>query len=309
MANSTNEWRGSFGHHESFALRFGWLAKGFNVFLDDGKEAEPEEEAIASLGVGKNMVSAIRYWLQASRVAVQKGRVLASTNLGKALFGSNGFDPYLEDNGTIWLLHWLLASNRDDATTLFWFFNQFHKVEFSADLLIANLKVYLLENSSAKMSDATLEGDVFLLLRMYVGSLSAKESANEDNLDSPLSILGLIGKTGEGRQFYSARDPRNFLPPQIIGFALADIIQRTNRPTLDLQEISLGSSGQAGLATTFRLTEDALVAKLEQFLVWMPGHYEFRETAGIRQLYQLRPLDPLGVLTRYYGTDRLRRAA
>ena len=309
MANSTNEWRGSFGRHESFALRFGWLAKGFDVFLEGGKEAEPEEEAIASLGVGKNMVSSIRYWLQASRVAVQKDRVLASTNLGKALFGRNGFDPYLEDNSTIWLLHWLLASNRDDATTLFWFFNQFHKVEFSADLLTANLKVYLLENSSAKMSDATLEGDVFLLLRMYVGSLSAKESAHEDNLDSPLSILGLIGKTGEGRQFYSARDPRTFLPPQIIGFALADIIQRTNRPTLDLQEISLGSSEQAGLATTFRLTEDALVAKLEQFLVWMPGHYEFRETAGIRQLYQLRPLDPLGVLTRYYGTDRLRRAA
>jgi hypothetical protein len=309
MAHKLSEWRGTFGRHETFPLRFGWLAKGFDVFLEGGKEAEPEEEAIASLGVGKNMVSSIRYWLQASRVAVQQGRGLVPTDLGKAIFGRNGFDPYLEDNSTIWLLHWLLASNRDDATTLFWFFNQFHKVEFSADLLLANLKVYLIENSSAKLSDATLEGDVSLLLRMYVGALSAKENANEDNLDSPLSILGLIGKTGESKQFYSARDPRTFLPPQIIGFALADIIQRTNRPTLDLQEISLGNSEQAGLATTFRLTEDALVAKLEQFLVWIPGHYEFRETAGIRQLYQLQPLNPLDVLARYYGTNSLRRAA
>jgi hypothetical protein len=309
MASNTHGWRGSFGRHETFALRFGWLAKGFGVFLEGGKAAELEEEAIASLGVGKNMVSSIRYWLQASRVAVQEGRGLVPTDLGKALFGQNGFDPYLEDNSTIWLLHWLLASNRDDATTLFWFFNQFHKVEFSADLLLANLKVYLFENSSSKLSDATLEGDVSLLLRMYVGSLSAKESAHEDNLDSPLSILGLIGKPGEGRQFYSARDPRSFLPPQIIGFALADIIERSNRPTLDLQEILLGNSAQSGLASTFRLTEDALVAKLEQFLAWMPGHYEFRETAGIRQLYQLQPLDPLAVLTRYYSANSMRRAA
>ncbi len=309
MSSNEKDWRGTFGRHETFALRFGWLAKGFDVFLEGGKEAQSEEDAIASLGVGKNMVSSIRYWLEASRIAFQKGRILEPTGLGKTLFGRNGLDPFLEDNGTIWLLHWLIASNRDKATTLFWFFNQFHKVEFSADILLANLKVYLVENSNTKLSDNTLEADISLLLRMYVGSLSPKELAQEDNLDSPLSVLGLIGKTGEGKQFYSTRDPRTFLPPQIVGFALADIIQRTNRPTLDLQAISLGDAEQPGLATTFRLTEDALVAKLEQFLAWMPGHYEFRETAGIRQLYQLQPLNPLDILIRYYGANSLKRAA
>ena len=64
--------------------------------------------------------------------------------LGHMLLSPNGgYDPYLEDEASIWLLHWLLASNAELATSQFWFFNKFHKPEFSSDELVTALSDYL----------------------------------------------------------------------------------------------------------------------------------------------------------------------
>ena len=57
----------SFGRHESFPLRFGWLTKGLSGLQLDPKVFE-REDATITLGVGKNMVSAMRYWLQATQM-------------------------------------------------------------------------------------------------------------------------------------------------------------------------------------------------------------------------------------------------
>src|SRR4051812_30371683 len=119
---------GSFGRHETFPLRFGWLTKGYRTWFAASEPFE-DDEATVLLGVGKNMVSAIRYWLLAAQVAHKPRGILEPTNLGHLLLSEEGFDPYLEDDNTIWLLHWLVASNLSEATTQFWFFNRFHKPE------------------------------------------------------------------------------------------------------------------------------------------------------------------------------------
>ena len=60
------------------------------------------------LGVGKNMVSSIRYWLNAFGI-LENGAVAP---WAEAIFRDGGFDPYLEDEGTLWLLHYALVSRR-----------------------------------------------------------------------------------------------------------------------------------------------------------------------------------------------------
>src|SRR6266508_2474489 len=73
VAEATNELsqgealRPTFARHETFHPRFGWLKKGFDaasrhpdVFLRD--------DATVLLGVGKNMVRAIRYWCLAFKI-------------------------------------------------------------------------------------------------------------------------------------------------------------------------------------------------------------------------------------------------
>ena len=48
----------SFSGHETFPLRFSWLAKAVEA-ADDNPEIFGDEVAIATFGVGRNMVRAI----------------------------------------------------------------------------------------------------------------------------------------------------------------------------------------------------------------------------------------------------------
>ena len=64
------------------------------------------------LGVGKNMVRAIRFWTDAAAVSCGEadGKLLVS-QFGSNLLGRSGHDPFLEDVKTLWLLHWKIATN------------------------------------------------------------------------------------------------------------------------------------------------------------------------------------------------------
>lgn len=55
--------RYSFSGHESFYCKSLWLKKGYD-FLTEGRSFL-DEDAVVRLGVGKNMVTSIRYWLKA----------------------------------------------------------------------------------------------------------------------------------------------------------------------------------------------------------------------------------------------------
>lgn len=99
----------AFGGHEKFVFRQSWLKKGFDLVC-----AEPtiftQSDALVRLGVGKNMVRSIRYWcLALGLVEAHPDRTKASlqpTPLGERLLSDGGWDPYLEDTATLWLLHW-----------------------------------------------------------------------------------------------------------------------------------------------------------------------------------------------------------
>ena len=56
-----------FARHETFHPRFGWLKKGFDKADEDDRVFSRDSAAVV-LGVGKNMVKAIRYWCIAFKV-------------------------------------------------------------------------------------------------------------------------------------------------------------------------------------------------------------------------------------------------
>src|SRR4051812_35909504 len=94
----------SFSGHETFPFRYPWLKKGFDAVLEDG-DVFAREDAITTLGVGKNMVRAIRHWCLAAGVVEEKpgaGTALRVSALGKLLLADGGLDPYLEDPATLW---------------------------------------------------------------------------------------------------------------------------------------------------------------------------------------------------------------
>ena len=88
----------SFARHETFHIRTGWLRKGLTALKKD-KHIFLEDKAMEELGIGKNMVSSLRYWLQAVGLTQEEynsrgQKIQVMTELANDLLD---FDKYFEE--------------------------------------------------------------------------------------------------------------------------------------------------------------------------------------------------------------------
>src|SRR5262249_38211924 len=151
------------------------------------------DEAMTTLGVGKNMVRSIRHWCLATGVIEMvpgssrrpSGQFRPSW-LGKSVFQDGGWDPYLEDPTTPWLLTWPSASHLTRCTTWFWACNHFHEPEFSRDLLCSSLLTWAQAAGARRLAVSSLRRDVDCFLRTYLPARQSKVLLLEDTLDCPL---------------------------------------------------------------------------------------------------------------------------
>ena len=305
--------RGSFAGHETFPLRYPWLRKAVHIV-----EKEPrifqDEDAMVRLGVGKNMVRAIRHWgtvcgvLEENPAIVNnRGRVLRPTALGRALFANDGWDPYLEDPATLWLLHYELASTPEHATTWYLVFSHIPQPEFTKAELCAWLVKLAEERGWARISAASLKRDVEVFLRTYVPSRASRTVPLEDTLDSPFVELGLLREVGARGSYALQRGDPPTLPNAVFAYGLVRFLARggSTSTAVPLHAIAFapGSPGRV-----FALTEDALMVRLERIEAATDGAISFHDTAGLRQLLVHRMPELLDVLRPWYeGRDALER--
>jgi hypothetical protein len=298
----------SFAGHESFPLRFAWLKKGY-----DGLARDPtffnEDDAMVELGVGKNMVRAIRHWGLACQlweeVDRSRGRELNPTDMGHRLLAdSTGWDPFLEDVGTIWWLHWLVVTNSERATTWRFTFSRPTANRFTKDELLADLKGLVREERATRISDSTLKGDIAVMLRGYNRPTSTRGGFGEDAIDSPFGLLNLIRPGGDRGTYEIVQGPQPTLPTAVFEAALVDYLatvraEPSKTATLDELLYAPLSPGR-----TFRLSEDGLVRRLATLVDASGDTYAFDETAGLRQLL-VRGVMPTReqVLTSYYASE------
>jgi len=293
----------AFGRHETFILRYSWLTKGYQA-IQNNPLIFSDDNATVELGVGKNMVSSIKYWLQAVKlIKVRKEGGYESTKLGEKIFGDNGYDPYLEDEGTIWLIHWLLSSNPDLATGWFWFFNNFHKQEFSSEEVASSLVDFATQNITTKVSKTTLRNDAKTVLRMYGRSKNNSKGIVEEALDSPLSSLGLVSQSLVGKTFKSQQGERKNLPINIFGYAVLEYMQVLKLNQAPIEELMYSKVWVASPGAVFRLSENSLITKLEELSQAFPENFELRETAGIHQFYILENTTLTKMLDKYYSIE------
>ena len=292
----------TFGRHESFPLRFGWITKGLQALGDDPR-VFAREDATVTLGVGKNMVDSIRYWLQATRVATRdpKTNVLEPTAIARIVFGDDG-DPYLEDEGTIWLLHWLLATNPETATAIYWFFNHFHKPTFASAEVATALTDFAKREVSSRASATTLKRDAQLVLRMYSRTAANARVTMEDALDSPLAMLDLQERLDTHNWRAVPRD-RAELPLDVFGFAIAQLYEHVGAGQLAIADLMYSDNAHCAPGAVFRMSEEGLIGKLEALCEAYPQVLRLDRTAGVFQLYRLGPLDSLEILQERYASD------
>ena len=293
--------RVAFGRHQTFAVRYGWLSKGFQAVVAD-KAILKSESAVAKLGVGKNMVESIGYWLRAFQLV--DPNTLEATEIGKAIFRKNsGRDPYLEDEATIWLLHWLLISNPEQATAWYWFFNRYHKPEFTGQEIQTGLTDFVNDQVKdiKRPATSTIKADATLIPRMYTQSKLHKHMPIEEALDSPLALLRLVTPMVGERGFQSKQAARRGLPIGILGFAIVQLFSEKEVDVIPIEDLMYSRDHYPAPGAVFRLSEVALLAKLEKLTEYIPGVFQINETAGIHQLYRLRDIDPMDFLYKHYS--------
>jgi len=301
----------AFGRHGTFILRYSWLTKGFQAFKENPKIFN-NDNATVELGVGSVMVSSIKYWIEAAQLTRRIGNTSDSsiTKLGDKIFDKNdGLDPYFEDEGTVWLVHWLLATNPEFATTIYWFFNYFHKGEFTADELQNALNDYIEDSGISKTSKNTIKSDVSMLLRMYGRATSNASGVIEESLDSPFALFGLISQNVQNKSFKSILTDKTNLPVNIFGYAVNEFMNYLAKDQLPIEDFIYPKDRSISVNGIFRLTENGLVNLLEDLVNEYPSNFELRETAGLHQFYIIDPIDSDKILESHYISEKEAKVA
>lgn len=283
------EQRYTFSGHESFPCKTLWLKKGYD-FVVQGKDFN-RPEAVIYLGVGKNMVASIRYWLRVFGLCEGD----QPTWLGNYLFDdANGKDKYIEDLATLWLLHFHLVFNQF-ATLYHMVFCGYQKghTQFDRDQIATYVKLEMIEaDKQSAYNENTVRKDIAVLVQNY--ALPRKAQSNED-FSSMLIDLDLIRQTAEGKGYYFNIDGKRKVEKEIFLYALLMLKEREDDNTLSYDIIQ----DEIGLAFCMQDIETIEMLKLlskeySQFL-------SYNDNAGIRIVQFTNDIDKKQVLNDYYN--------
>jgi hypothetical protein len=275
-----------FSGHETFPLRQLWLRKAYDAVAKSialtSKTIFSDDDAIARFGVGKNMVSSMRFWASACQIIKEddEHNAYVTTEIGDLLFDSEtGLDPYCENLATPWLMHWFLASTPDKTSTWHYVFNRIVQQNFDRDSVVEGIKNMALDNGQ-KISVATLKRDVDCCIRSYIPK--AGGDSPEEMSEPLLGELGLIQQNAKG-SFEFRRGAKRSLADGVFAFALLDYWQRLEHAgsvmAFDRVAHDYGSPGRV-----FKLDENTVADRLTALERLTEGKIQWTEQAGIRQV-------------------------
>ena len=175
-----------FSGHESFPCKSMWLKKGYDYLVDRNRFTDPD--AVVKLGVGKNMVQSIRFWLRAFGLLNDD----EATEIAHYLFDDrDGRDPYAEDNATLWILHYMLVVTAVSSIYRLFFVDlQREKKEFDKEQVLSFIKRKCnVPEQKNVFNENTVKKDIRVLLQNYLAPTSPK---GYEEYASILLELGLL---------------------------------------------------------------------------------------------------------------------
>lgn len=290
----------TFSGHESFQCRQLWLKKGYD-YINKNKSFN-DEDAVVELGVGKNMVSSIRFWMKAFNLLTINDQL---TEIAHRLLADDGYDPYLEDEGSLWLLHYQLIK-RGFASTYSIVFNDFRreKIEFTKE----NFTSFIIRKSESEKSfptnSKTLQEDFSVLLKMYLRS-DVQSKDKEDSysgLLTELSLLKCFQKKNETNEkiemidIYSIENnERKEIPDEIILYAILD--NENFESSINLNSIEQNNNS---VGTVFAINKTGILNKIENLVLKYPNMI-FNDHAGVKELQFKDKPSAFTILDNYYA--------
>lgn len=274
-----------FSGHESFHCRHFWLKKGFD-YVKSGNSFN--DKSGIELGVGKNMVASIRFWLQAFDLVDERGEL---TSVAKKIFDDNGWDPFLEDEATLWLLHYQLSS-KNYSSLYNLIFTELRKVrpEFSSNHLLA-----LVNEIDTKQSENIVAKDFSVFVHTYFAKKSKDKEESFSGLLTELNLLQEVGADELKNTIYHiSNSKQDSIPWQVVLFC---ILENDNYgSSISLNELF---NDQKGVGNLFAFTKEGLENKLTEIGENHPS-VVYKNDAGVKELQFKEKLDGINILADYY---------
>jgi hypothetical protein len=276
-----------FRAHDTFFIRKGWLSKGMrNVLAAPDVFVSHKNNPMDVLGIGANMVKALRYWMVAVGLTEEPAsgqRIQTPTRLGNIIHAN---DPYFEEMGTLWLLHYHLvkaSAGKDTEATAWWyFFNELKVGEFTRDDFLMQLNKYLRNSDEGEKPVRTIEDDYTCIINTYVPRIKSnpEKVRPESNIDCPLGELGLVDivgteKNGSRLKTYRKSAPKkDTLPPLILLAVILDKANGDKEVRISSIQNDNGNAGKVFNLDIINLIE--LLYKIDSL-----GHIKVERTAGL----------------------------
>jgi len=289
----------TFSGHDTFHCRQLWLKKGYDFLYNGGSFTDPF--AIVELGVGKNMVSSIQFWMKAFGLIDTNNKL---TEFATYLFDKNGKDPYLEDEATLWLLHYKLVT-LDVATLYGLLFNDIRreKIEFTKEAIISFVNRKTEELEVKAINQNTLSKDIDVLVKMYLPGHSKQDK--DDIFSGLLTELALIQEEKRKvddktwKTFYSiVGAERSMIPDEIILFAILE--NRNFENSISLYSLE---HDQNMIGNVFTMNRTGLIDRIDNIAKnkkFKKYGIVFSDQAGVRELQLKKKPNPLEILNSYY---------
>lgn len=293
-----------FRAHETFAIRKGWLHKGMkNVVNNPRVFIEKDPNPMEILGLGSNMVKALRYWLQVSGLTVEstKTRTQALTEFGELVWNH---DKYIEEDGTLYLIHYFLSSNLSAATSWYYFFNHYNITEFTKESYLESIKLFLYEqekqNKEIKFAERSLLEDLDCILRTYLPSQT--KYSPESNMDSPFLDLQLLRVVDQKAKVYAKNSPLSLVinPLIILAVMVNEKEKREKIEKIQISDIKISAleSDPCNIGKIFNLNNLAVSMYLDK--LQNMGYIKVVRTAGLDIVKLKEGLTFIDVVKTYY---------
>lgn len=284
----------SFSGHETFACKQYWLKKGFDFVKEEKSFRDPH--AVIDLGVGKNMVASIRFWMKAFGLTTEDDN---PNELAEYLFGENGKDVFLEDLGTLWLLHYQIVKTKK-ASIYSLVFNQLRRerLTFTKSQLMTFLKRKCEETNSV-FNEKTVTNDIKVFLNNYTKNVASKKVDIEEDFSTLLLDLRLINHILDTSEEHTDIYEINFnmqddLPAELFLFSILDNPKYGN--SISFKELSVDEDSPG---IVFSINRDGIIEKIEQMVKLYP-EITFSQTAGNQVLQFKSKPNKWEVLNNYY---------
>ncbi len=284
-----------FSGHETFALRHGWLKKYFDLVKESHQQEKTEgspqttlDQAIIKLGVGKNMLSSMKYWALAVGMINKENKLSPEY---QEILEDTGLDPWLENSNTLWFIHYQLSTN-PSLFLYYMVFNHIDLFKFDKDDLKKFIKSKYLfykydtkyKYFQAELNEQTLEKDIDCLLRLYSVSfnqshLSSKISY-EEKIESPMTELLLIELNSKGQYDFKYKSKSNLSIYTFI-YALLLLYKRHNANSINFDTICYDPLSPGRI---FVLDENTVAYYIQLLRKDWSQYFKWDETAGLKTL-------------------------